>query len=99
MEMCNKNSQQFKTLFERADISYDRFIRTTDGDHAKAVRAFWHKIESQIEKGGHTGYYSVNEETFLLEKDLERVGDQMVTNVGEVCELVTEENYVFNASD
>jgi len=35
----------------------------------------------------------------LPEKDLERIGDQMVTNVGEVCELVTEENYVFNASD
>ena len=41
----------------------------------------------------------MNEETFLLEKDLERVGDQMVTHVGEVCEEVTEKNYVFKAGD
>ena len=90
MDMCDKNSEAFKTLFKRSDISYDRFIRTTNDDHAVAVQAFWHRIQSSIEKGGHTGYYSVNEETFLLEKDLERVGDQMVTHAGEVCEEVTE---------
>ena len=50
------------------------------------MKAFWNNIQSSITIGGHTGYYSVNEETFIIEKDLERIGDQMVTSVGEVCE-------------
>lgn len=50
-----------------------------------------------IQTGQHTGYYSTNEETFFVEKDLlkDEQGNLTVPHSGEVCERVTEENYVF----
>jgi methionyl-tRNA synthetase len=41
MDFCTHYSNGFKALFVKADINYDRFIRTTDADHAESVRAFW----------------------------------------------------------
>ena len=39
---CDKNATQFKSVFDRADISYDRFLRTTDTDHATVhILHFW----------------------------------------------------------
>lgn len=59
-------------LFEKADVKYDRFIRTTDHDHKEMVAKMWGILQENgyIKKGKHTGYYSINEETFVMEKDL-----------------------------
>ena len=80
-----------------------RFIRTTDAEHKISVQALWDKLlkNGAIIKGGHSGYYSTNEETFFPEKDLEKSedGQMMVPGSGEICEFVTEENYVFRYSD
>lgn len=43
----------------------------------------------------HTGFYSTNEETFVMEKDLINEEGQFKTQAGEVCEQVSESNYVF----
>ena len=50
-----------------------------------------------IHKGSHEGFYSTNEETFFPEKDLQRTPDGSLTvpATGEVCDFVTEENYIF----
>ena len=101
--MCDSNAAVFKDLFSeqnsRAKIGYDRFVRTTEESHAEAVRNMWQKLKSNgyIEKGVHQGFYSTNEETFFMEKDLEKddLGNMIVPHTGEVCELVKEENYVF----
>jgi methionyl-tRNA synthetase len=39
---------------------------------SEAVKAYWSKLVSRgvIKEGKHTGYYSVNEESFIAEKDL-----------------------------
>ena len=59
----------------------------------------WKKLDSNgyITKGGHQGYYSTNEETFFPEKDLVKneSGQLTVAGSGEICDFVTEENYVF----
>ena len=82
-----------------ANVAESRFIRTTEPDHRRSVQAFWAKLKvnGAIVKGSHSGYYSTNEETFFPEKDLERneSGEMTVPATGEVCEYVTEQNYVF----
>ena len=63
----------------------------------------WNKLSlgGHIIKGSHSGYYSTNEETFFPEKDLDKnVNGQMtVPATGEICDYVTEENYVFKVSE
>ena len=94
--MCDSNAAVFKELFAagstRAGVSYDRFIRTTDASHKVAVAHMWQKLKDNgyIVKGQHQGFYSTNEETFFMEKDLEKDsnGNMIVPHTGEVCELV-----------
>lgn len=38
---CDHYSNEFKSLFSLANISYDRFVRTTEEDHLRAVDHFW----------------------------------------------------------
>jgi len=96
MELVTKNSLVFKDLFDRADVRYDRFIRTTDEDHRVAVTHMWNRLaKSAIVSGTHEGYYSTNDETFYPEKDLIKKENDFYTQVGEKCEKVTEKNYVF----
>ena len=59
-------------MFAIANISYTRFIRTTDEDHKEAVKVMWEELAAKgfITKGKHEGYYSINEESFVPEKAL-----------------------------
>jgi methionyl-tRNA synthetase len=61
------------------------------------VQHFWSKLKDRgyIKEGKHQGYYSVNEESFIPEKDLIKVGDNYTTESGEKVELIEEKNYVF----
>jgi methionyl-tRNA synthetase len=96
---CDHYSEEFKRLFAAADISYDRFVRTTEQDHQRAVEAFWKLLRQNgcIEEGKHHGYYSVNEESFISEKDLVKDGEGGYrTEAGERVELIEEKNYVFS---
>jgi methionyl-tRNA synthetase len=65
----------FRDLFARAQISNDHFIRTTDSNHKEAVSEFWNALSHRITEGSHAGFYSTNEETFVMEKDLIREGN------------------------
>jgi methionyl-tRNA synthetase len=88
-------------MFAAADINYDRFVRTTEPDHQRAVEEFWKVLMQNkcIEEGKHLGYYSVNEESFISEKDLVKDSEgNYRTEVGERVESVEEKNYVFSIS-
>ena len=63
---CDKGAEVFKKLAKKGDISFDRFIRTTDPDHEEAVRCAWYILHSQelIYTRKHEGWYSVSDETF-----------------------------------
>lgn len=82
-----------------ANIDYDKFIRTTDQDHKDTVTKVWGQLKDKdlITLGKHQGYYSVNEETFMMEKDLiwDKASDSYKTQVGETVKLVEEENFVY----
>ena len=64
-----------KELWQLLDISYDKFIRTTDDYHEKAVADVFEKLLAQddIYLGEYAGWYSVSDEEFFTESQLEEV--------------------------
>ncbi|KAI8620768.1 tRNA synthetases class I (M)-domain-containing protein [Chytriomyces sp. MP71] len=101
---CDAISDKFKVLFDDANVSYTRFIRTTDPDHYVAVEAIWRKLvqTGYIYKGKHEGWYSISDETFYPPTQVESVihaqtgKESMVSKeTGKVVEWTVEENYKF----
>ena len=88
LELCDQNSATFEKLFKAAELSHDIYIRTTSPLHKESVQSFWNKLNENkaISLGSHTGFYSTNDETFVVEKDLIKEGEHFKTQAGEVCE-------------
>ena len=65
-------SSEIKRIYDKVNVSYDRFIRTTDEDHVSSVQAIFKKLYDQgdIYLGEYEGWYSISEEAFILEKDI-----------------------------
>ncbi|CUM62771.1 uncharacterized protein PRCAT00000328001 [Priceomyces carsonii] len=76
-ELVDTVSRNFITLAEKLDLKYDRFIRTTDQDHVETVQEFWRIMSAKglIYEGKHSGWYSISDETFYPETQIERVID------------------------
>ena len=97
-----------KDLWQLLDISYDKFIRTTDDYHEKVVaQVFEHLLEQgDIYLGEYSGWYSVSDEEFFTESQLAEVYRDEEGNViggvapsGHEVELVSEESYFFKLSN
>jgi len=72
-EYCDGMALQFEQVWKHLDIKYDRFIRTTDGDHLDSVQEMFRRIydNGDIYTGKYSGYYCVSCEKFYPEKELE----------------------------
>ncbi|SCM91385.1 Methionine--tRNA ligase [Bacillus mycoides] len=93
-----------KELWEKMDISYDDFIRTTEDRHKDVVEKIFKQLVDQgdIYLDEYEGWYSVQDETFytahqLVDPIME--GDKVVggksPDSGHAVELVREESYFF----
>ncbi len=94
-EYVDKTSAEFRALYDRLDVSYDDFIRTTDARHKQVVRQVLQKLydSGEIYQAEYRGFYSTRQEQFLQEKD--RLPDGAWPEIfGEVTEIV-EKNYFF----
>jgi len=93
----DRQSEKFKELCSLWNISYDRFIRTTEKQHIKVAQQIFKKIyeKGDIYLGTYTGKYCADCETFYTEKDLI---DGKCPVHGKECELVSEESYFFRLS-
>ena len=87
----------FKDLWKLLDISYDKFIRTTDEEHVKCVQKIFNKLYAQgdIYKSSYKGHYCTPCESFWLERQLV---DGKCPDCGGHVELVEEESYFFKLS-
>ena len=97
-----------KELWQLLDISYDKFIRTTDDYHEKVVAQVFERLLAQddIYLGEYSGWYSVSDEEFFTESQLAEVYRDEEGNViggvapsGHEVELVSEESYFFKLSN
>ncbi len=65
-------SDEIKRIYASVHVDYDQFIRTTEEHHERAVQAIFKKLYDQgdIYLGKYEGWYSIAEESFVLEKDI-----------------------------
>ncbi|MBJ8084817.1 methionine--tRNA ligase [Bacillus cereus group sp. N14] len=93
-----------KELWEKMDISYDDFIRTTEDRHKDVVEKIFKQLVDQgdIYLDEYEGWYSVQDETFYTEHQLvdpimegEKVVGGKSPDSGHDVELVREESYFF----
>lgn len=92
-------SAQFKELWQRLDIRYDGYVRTSEPRHKKLVQANFAKLRESgdIYKGKYKGYYCVADETFWTETE---APDRVCPNPDckRPLQLVEEESYFFKLS-
>ncbi len=95
----DEQSKTFSDLKEVLDISYDKFIRTTDVEHIAAAQEFWKKCDERgyIYKKNYSGLYCVGCESFVNEKDL--IKGECPDHPGKKPETISEENYFFKYSN
>ena len=86
-----------KELWELMDISNDRFIRTTDEMHVKAVQKIFNKLyeKGDIYKSEYEGWYCTPCESFWTEHQLV---DGKCPDCGRAVEKTKEESYFFRLS-
>lgn len=93
-EIAKKDREQQDSL----NISYDRFIRTTDEDHVESAKEFFKKVydAGYIYRGTYKGLYCEGCEAYKTEKDLIEGKCPLHQNLD--IQVVEEENYFFKFS-
>ena len=97
-EYADEVSGKFRALWDDFDITYDKFIRTTDEEHKIGVQKAFETMyqKGDIYKGEYEGYYCVPCETFFTEKQL--VDEQFCPECGRPTNIVKEESFFFRLS-
>lgn len=96
-EFVDKISKEVKEQFDVMNVSYDKFIRTTDEDHMKQVQKIFKKLydKGDIYLGKYEGLYCKECEAFYTESQLV---DGKCPVCGGSVEPMEEETYFFNMS-
>lgn len=97
-QFVDKVAGEIKTLWNRANVSYDKFIRTTDDYHEKQVQKIFKKFYDQgdIYKGHYEGWYCTPCESFWTESQLV---DGKCPDCGREVTKQKEECYFFKMSN
>lgn len=91
-------SDKFKATWERLDINYDNFVRTTDKYHEEAVAKVTQKLYDQgdIYKGSYQALYCVGCEQYKTKSEL--LDGNICPDHNRACEVHEEESYLFALS-
>ncbi|MCK1384978.1 methionine--tRNA ligase [Bradyrhizobium sp. 21] len=100
-ELATRNAARFKEMDERLNVSFDRFIRTTEEQHHRSSQEIWRRMEANgdIYADIYAGWYSVRDEAYYAE-DETRLNDDGVRlgPQGTPVEWVEEKSYFFRLS-
>ncbi|QBD83992.1 methionine--tRNA ligase [Clostridium tetani] len=96
-EYLDNMVDSIKELWKSMNISYDKFIRTTDDYHIESVQKIFKKLYEQgdIYKGEYEGWYCTPCESFWTESQLD---DHNCPDCGRPVEKTKEEAYFFKMS-
>ena len=106
-EYVDKMAADIKELWKKLEITNDKFIRTTDDYHGKAVQNIFEKLlaKGDIYLGKYRGWYSVSDEEYFTESQLAEVYRDEDGNMiggkapsGHEVQLVEEDCYFFKMS-
>lgn len=99
--LADEMSRYFQDLFDKLNISYNRFIRTTEDDHHRASQAIWQAMEANddLYMDRYEGWYSVRDEAYYDESELvEGEGGEKLSPQGTPVEWTVEESWFFRLS-
>ena len=99
--LCDEMSSYFKYMCDKLNVSYDRFIRTTEPAHHAASVAIWDamKANGDLYLDRYEGWYSVRDEAFYEEKELiAGEGGVKLSPQGTPVEWTAEESWFFKLS-
>ncbi len=97
-EYVDKTAGEIKRIWDLMGTSYDKFIRTTDADHEKAIQNIFKKLydKGDIYKGYYEGMYCQECEAFYTPSQLNEEGKCPIC--GEEVHEAKEEAYFFKMS-
>jgi methionyl-tRNA synthetase len=100
-ELATRNAGRFKEMDERLNISFDRFIRTTEEQHHRSSQEIWRRMadNGDIYLDSYSGWYSVRDEAYYAEEET-TLGEDNVRRgpQGSPVEWVEENSYFFRLS-
>ena len=101
LDLATRNAGRFKEMDQRLNVSFDRFIRTSEEQHHRSVQEIWKRMEANgdIYLSSYAGWYSVRDEAYYAE-DETIVGEDKVRRgpQGTPVEWVEEKSYFFKLS-
>ena len=94
-EFATAIAAEFRGLWDRLDLTYDDFIRTTEDRHKRGVQHLFATLRDRgyIYKGSYSGQYCVFDELYV-----DGPPGTPCPDCGRVTETVSEENYFFKLS-
>ncbi len=99
IQLADQMAASFDAAWRDLDISYDRFIRTTEPEHIGVVTTFLERLwaKGQIYDDMYTGWYCIHEERYWTEKEVG--AERLCPDCQRPVEFVKEKNYFFRMSD
>lgn len=99
-QLSDRNSPRFREMCDKLNVSYDRFIRTSEPAHYQASQAIWKKMQEKgdIYLGTYSGWYSVRDEAFYAETETKIENGVRVGPQGTPVEWTEEKTYFFRLS-
>ena len=101
LKFCDEISQTFRDLSKILNLTNTDFIRTTENRHKLSVQALWKELKKNddIYLSKYSGWYSVSDEAFYSEDEIEDDDGkkQAIVSKSKV-EWVDEESYFFRLS-
>jgi methionyl-tRNA synthetase len=93
----------FKDSWKKFELDYDKFIRTTDKEHIKAVEALLNKLyeNDDIYKSTYSGWYCVPCETYVTtnsDTPKDNEGNYLCSSCNRNLKELEEESYFFRLS-
>ena len=100
--LADELTPAFEAMARRLSCSHDDFIRTSEPRHHAGVQAIWRAVAANgdIYKDSYAGWYSVRDEAFYTESELETDADgAKISPQGTPVEWLEEKSYFFRLSD
>ncbi|MCM0000387.1 MAG: methionine--tRNA ligase [Erythrobacter sp.] len=100
-DLADEMSGYFREMCDALNVSYDRFIRTSEPDHHRASQAIWQAMEASgdLYLDRYEGWYSVRDEAYYDESELqEGEGGEKLSPQGTPVEWTVEESWFFRLS-
>src|ERR1700712_5222864 len=101
LELATRNAALLRKLDEKLNVSFSRFIRTSEDQHHRSVQEVWRRMadNGDIYLSSYSGWYSVRDEAYYAE-DETVLGEDKIRRgpQGTQVEWVEEKSYFFKLS-